>query len=87
MLQQVPPRLTYNHLDYKRNYVNEILHKSDSYDIKKKGEENKKKNFFTLFLFLCENFALCGTIGNHCVCVCVILSVVVIVTVWFMRNV
>ena len=89
MLQQVPPRLTYNHLDYNRNYVNEISHKSNSYDNKKKGEENKNKNknFFTLFLFLFENFALCGTIGNHCVCVCVILSVLVIVTIWFMRNV
>ena len=89
MLQQVPPRLTYNHLDDKRNYVNEISHKSYSYGNKKKGEENKNKNknFFTLFLFLFENFALCGTIGNHCVCVCVILSVLVIVIVWFMRNV
>ena len=89
VLQQVPPRLTYNHLDYNRNYVNEISHKSDSYDNKKKGEENKNKNknFFTLFLFLFENFALCGTIENHCVCVCVILIVLVIVTVWFMRNV
>ena len=88
MLQQVPPRLTYNHLDYKRNYVNEISHKSDSYDNKKKGEENKNKNknknFFTLFLFLFENLHYVELLG---ITVCVILSVLVIVTVWFMRNV
>ena len=56
MLQQVPPRLTYNHLDYKRNYVNEISHKSDSYDNKKKGEENKNKNKTKTFLLYSYSF-------------------------------
>ena len=70
MLQQVPPRLTYNHLDYKRNYVNEISHKSDSYDNKKKGEENKKKTFLLYSYSFVKILHYVELLGIT-VCVCV----------------